>query len=83
MTKRMKAIHTEYINHVDYRHELEKSYEIYYEADEETGAVLNITEIIELPRQTFDEVRYDSLLWQHLVKKFQPDGTEQEQEDEL
>jgi hypothetical protein len=52
VTKQMKAIRTEYINHVDYRHELEKSYEIYYEADEETGAVLNITEIIELPRQT-------------------------------
>jgi len=83
MTKRMKAIHSEYINHVDYRHELEKSYEIYYEADEETGAVLNIIEIIELPRQTLDEVRYDSLLWQHLVKKFEPDGSEEEQEDEL
>tara|TARA_R100000773_G_C4215880_1_gene114634 strand:+ start:1216 stop:1467 length:252 start_codon:yes stop_codon:yes gene_type:complete len=83
MIKRMKAIHTEEIDHVDYQHKLEKSYEIYYEADEETGAVLNITEITELPRQTFDEVKYDSLLWQHLVKTFEPDGFEEEQEDEL
>ena len=83
MTKRMKAIHTEIINHVDYQHELEKSYEVYYEADEETGAVLEVTHLIELPRQTFDEVRYDSMLWNHVVKKFQPDGTEEEQEEEL
>ena len=83
MIKRMKAIHTEIIDHVDYRHWLDKSYEVYYEADEETGAVLEITEIIELPRETFDEVKYDSMLWQHLVKTFEPDGFEEEQEDEI
>ena len=83
MIKRMKAIRTEIIDHVDYQHKLEKSYEIYYEADEETGAVFNITEIIELPRQTYDEVKHDSLLWEHLVKKFEPDGTEEKQEDEI
>tara|TARA_R100001440_G_scaffold37321_1_gene56593 strand:- start:204 stop:305 length:102 start_codon:yes stop_codon:yes gene_type:complete len=33
MIKQMKAIHTEEIDHVDYQHKLEKSYEIYYEAD--------------------------------------------------